>query len=214
MTTAVKAFIDRLAQLRLPHVFNPYNEICRYHDIKDAPSVRRTNLEKVLAAAVRDPIDSLWIARDLGYLGGRRTGLALTDEIHLETYSQLIGSRSLKKATTGPVVSERTAKYIWSALSLLNSRVFLWNVFPFHPYQAGWQLTNRAHTRQEVALALPLLEEIVHLLNPRIVVAIGLDAQRVLSTVGVNAEAVRHPSHGGSRKFAVGIAKIYAAQLG
>jgi len=32
--------------------------------------------------------NTIWMGRDLGYRGGRRTGLALTDEAHLPLFSR------------------------------------------------------------------------------------------------------------------------------
>lgn len=111
-----EAFVDRLADLHFDGVFNPYAEACNYHDEMDAPAIRRRNLSLVLEAALSGGIDSLWIARDLGYRGGRRTGLALTDEVHLGAHAQLLGAPPLVRATKGPVVAERTAAVIWKAL--------------------------------------------------------------------------------------------------
>ena len=61
---------------------------CLWHfDGPDAPAIRRSNLGLVLEAALAGGISSLWIARDLGHRGGRRTGLALTDEVHLPAHA-------------------------------------------------------------------------------------------------------------------------------
>ena len=54
-----------------------------------SPARRRRNLEIALHAAIDAKVGTIWIARDIGYRGGRRTGLALTDEPHLDRFSQL-----------------------------------------------------------------------------------------------------------------------------
>ena len=107
------AFVDALAAIHLEDVFNPYSDRCQLHDRADAPQRRRANLLAVVKAAAEDGIDSVWIARDLGYRGGRRTGLPLTDEIHLQTFSDFYGGLTLSRATKGPPVAERTAAIIW-----------------------------------------------------------------------------------------------------
>jgi hypothetical protein len=66
------AFIDALAALRFSDTFNPYTDACPDHDGVDAPHIRRENLRLVLEAALAGGVDSIWIARDLGYRGGRR----------------------------------------------------------------------------------------------------------------------------------------------
>ena len=84
-------FIDALTGLRSRHAFNPYTDACEDQDAADAPAVRRRNLRLVLGAATATGVNSIWVARDLGYRGGRRTGLALTDEAHLGAHARLFG---------------------------------------------------------------------------------------------------------------------------
>jgi hypothetical protein len=67
----------------------------------------------MLNAAASTEIDALWIGRDLGYRGGRRTGLALTDDVHLSIHVTR-WNISVQWATTGSMVAERTAAVIWS----------------------------------------------------------------------------------------------------
>jgi hypothetical protein len=50
----------------------------------------------------------MWIARDLGYRGGRRTGVPLADDVHLPLVGQLLGGVELQRATKGPLIAERT----------------------------------------------------------------------------------------------------------
>jgi hypothetical protein len=73
-----KSFVAALAETRLPSVFNPYSDVCPIHDRIDAAKLRRRNLERFLDAALDVRVDTMWIARDLGYRGGRRTGVPLT----------------------------------------------------------------------------------------------------------------------------------------
>lgn len=195
-------FIESLAALRFEHAFNPYADACPDQDGDNAPAIRRTNLALVLEAALAMGTDSVWIARDLGYRGGRRTGLALTDEVHLSAHSKLYGSLPLARATRGPVVAERTATVIWQVLRSVNRPVFLWNVFPLHPHAAGDPFSNRCHTRSEREACRPILVWLLEALRPKTVFAIGRDAQSALQDLRVSAEPVRHPSYGGHREFA------------
>jgi hypothetical protein len=205
--------VDELATLRFENVFNPYRERCAQYDLTDAPNIRRRNLERVLAAAMSGGVDSIWIARDLGYRGGRRTGLALTDEHHLACYMAVLGTPPLTRATFGPAMSERTATVIWQALRLLSRRVFLWNVFPLHPYEPGAPMTNRCHTRSERLACRSLLVRLLGALKSQSVVAIGRDAHAALTESGIDAAIVRHPSHGGQTEFRIGLATHYGVSL-
>jgi hypothetical protein len=207
--TEADTFVSRIAALSFDCAFNPYAEACADHDRADAPAIRRRNLSLVLDAAITQGVDSLWIARDLGYRGGRRTGLALTDEVHLAAHARLFGALPLARATKGPAVAERTATIIWQVLKSLDRPIFLWNVFPLHPHERGDPMSNRCHTRTERQECRPVLMWLLDTLQPKTVVAIGRDAQLALAELDVEADKVRHPSYGGQAEFIAGAHALY-----
>lgn len=206
---AVDDFVSQLAALEFESAFNPYAQACSDHDEVDAPAIRRRNLSLVLEAAITIGVDSLWIARDLGYRGGRRTGLALTDEVHLVAHANLLNSAPLARSTRGPAVAERTAKVIWQALGSVQRPIFLWNVFPLHPFEPGDPMSNRCHTRAERHACRPLLAWLLETLQPKSVMAIGRDAQAALADLDIAAWQVRHPSYGGQAEFLAGVRTHY-----
>lgn len=208
-----KSFLDALTQLRFDNAFNPYVETCPDHDERDAASVRRRNLELVLKSALTGGVHSLWIGRDLGYRGGRRTGLALTDDVHLHSHAKLMKTPPLFRATKGPAVAERTAAVVWQSLRALDRPVFLWNVFPLHPHAPGDAMTNRCHSRAERLACSPLLVWLIESLKPERIVAIGRDAQAALDDLGIPATGVRHPSYGGQVEFVDGLESVYNTRL-
>jgi hypothetical protein len=203
-------FVDSLKMIKFDHVFNPYSDRCQVHDLNNAPDLRAAALLKMLRAAAKAEIDAIWIGRDLGYRGGRRTGLALTDDVHLCTHAIRWDLR-VKRATTGPIVAERTAAVIWTMLSQVSVPIFLWNVFPFHPHKADQPFTNRAHTRREQAFGEEFLAQLIGMLRPRRLVAIGNDAAHVAHQFAGRVEVihVRHPSYGGQRDFIHQIRRLY-----
>lgn len=203
-------FVERLAACRFSSVFNPYTDECLEHDGDNAAEIRRKNLSQVLSAALENGVDSLWIARDLGYRGGRRTGLALTDELHLDAHAKLFGVAQLARSTKGPALAERTATVIWQAVAQIERPVFFWNVFPFHPHEAGDPMSNRCHTREEREACAPLLSWLIEELKPKSILAIGRDAQIALADAGIEATQVRHPSYGGQAEFKAGVLAHYA----
>lgn len=202
-------FVSELSAMQMPSVFNPWSDRCAVHDRRDAAGRRRDNLERVLEAALDARVETIWIARDLGYRGGRRTGVPLTDEVHLDHAGVLMGGISLERATQGPIVAERTAAIVWRVLTRIGQPVMLWNVFPFHPHEAGDPLSNRCHTRSERESTWPLLQALVEMIRPKRIVAIGRDAYLALDEIGVPTSAVRHPSYGGQRDFIAGMFGIY-----
>lgn len=204
------SFVDHISSLNFENAFNPYSDEDADNDLPGAAATRRDNLRKVIGSSMETGVDSMWIARDLGYRGGRRTGLALTDEMHLQAHAAMMGVNELSRSTGGPAVSERTARVVWDMLSVVNRKVFLWNVFPLHPHDAGAPMSNRNHKRSERHATRFLMEWLVDTLRPRQLVAIGRDAQSALAELGFQAACVRHPSYGGQTEFIEGVSNLYA----
>jgi hypothetical protein len=203
-------FASSLKAARFENVFNPYRDRCDVHDVDDAPDRRSKALLGMLRAAACTEVDALWIGRDLGYRGGRRTGLALTDDVHLSVHATR-WNISVERATTGVMVAERTAAVIWSMLARVNVPVFLWNVFPFHPHEPNNPFTNRSHSSQERKIGEAILAELIVILRPRRLVGIGNDAAQTASRLAGPGGfvQVRHPSYGGQRDFVNQIGCLY-----
>lgn len=203
-------FVSSLSALKFENVFNPYSDRCTVHDLADAPSRRAEALLGMLNAASSVEVNALWIGRDLGYRGGRRTGLALTDDVHLSLHAAR-WNVAAQRATMGSMIAERTAAVIWSMLVSVTAHVFLWNVFPLHPHEPGDPFTNRSHNPRERAIGEAILAELILILRPRRLVGIGNDAAKTASRVAelVEVVQVRHPSYGGQREFVSQIGCLY-----
>lgn len=195
-------FVDAVSHMKFEDAFNPYADRCPVHDAPSAPTIRAKVLKRMLEAAVEVEIDALWIGRDLGYRGGRRTGLALTDDIHIQAHTARWGI-SAERPTKGEVVAERTAAIIWGVLSRIEARIFLWNVFPLHPHEPHDPFTNRSHNSRERSAGEEVLLQLIGLLKPRRIVAIGNDAAYATYRVtgACDIVQVRHPSYGGQVQF-------------
>lgn len=208
-----QTFVDRLANVRISSAFNPYSDRCEVFDLVDGAAIRRRNLEAVLAARRAANTDSIWFGRDLGYRGGRRTGLALTDEVWMFSGAfALEAGTKIARATHGSALAERTAAVIWSVIKRLQTPPMLWNAFPLHPHEPSSPFTNRAHSmkeRRETAWAIEALVDRFE--NPRLI-AIGNDASKALSDLGFSHQTVRHPSYGGQRDFVEAMEKMHGLE--
>lgn len=208
MPSTATDFVTELSKLKFENVFNPYSDICLKSDKENAHAIRQSNLRRALEA-VHGRKCSLWVARDLGYRGGRRTGLALTDEPNLHRSAEMFGVGAFERATVDSTVAERTASTVWDMQARTGDLTFMWNVFPLHPHDPGEPFTNRSHSRAEAAACRDLFLGLFAMLAPVRVVAIGADAARSLAGMGIEARPVRHPSYGGERAFRAGMAEIY-----
>ena len=212
-------FVEKLEQLRFDNTFNPYSDQCGVQDLEDAPRHRSEALLKILkAASVKAASDEgidLWVGLALGYRGGRRTGLAFTDDVHFCEHVKRWGL-SIERPSRGSV-AEQTARTVWEVLSSIERPVFLWNVFPLHPHELGNPRSNRKLTTPEREKGEELLSDVICLLVPCRLIAIGNDAHvAARRTVGrlhcqheVEILKARHPSFGGKKDFKAGMRKIY-----
>jgi len=141
--------VTALSRIRLGSAFNPYADRCPEHDRYDAAHIRRRNLVRYLKGALDVRVDTMWIARDVGYRSGRRTGLPITDELRLERAAAMMGGVDLDRATLGPAIAERTSTVVWDMLGLIGEPILLWNAFPLHLHEAKNPFSNRGHTRAE-----------------------------------------------------------------
>ncbi len=205
-----KNFIEILRAYRNDKVFNPYADKCEIHDKYDAEKIRVKNLTNILESFENIGVESIWIGRDLGHRGGRRTGIALTDEAHLHS-AKLRWKASLSQATKGAPFAERTALNIWSVLNYIEEEIFMWNVFPFHPHEENNSLTNRSHTAKERDDGIEILSDLIELLHPKRLVAIGNDAHKCALKIFPSSSTykVRHPSYGGEKDFIKQICDLY-----
>ncbi|MBB5411037.1 hypothetical protein HDG34_004994 [Paraburkholderia sp. HC6.4b] len=205
----IEELIEMIVDVNLDNVFNPYTDVCPLHDDASSPTVRRDNLMAFMRAVENRGTESIWFGRDLGYRGGRRTGLALTDEGNLTALVRTYGCRSVRKATSTGAVAERTATEIWKMIEALPSAPFLWNAFPFHPHKPDEPMTNRCFNAAELKATRHILDGVLSWLKPCTVIGLGNDAVRVLDTLGVKAQYIRHPSYGGQADFMRGVCEIF-----
>ena len=148
-----------------------------------ASALRRGRLAAYLDSRREAPI--LLVGEAAGYRGARVSGIPFTSE------RQLTG--------TGPAEASATIVHRTLAELGLAEDVLLWNVVPTHP---GTPTANRRPTLAEADAGRRYLERLA---RGRRVVAVGRLAQAV-----TGAPYVRHPAHGGARRFRDGLIESLA----
>jgi uracil-DNA glycosylase len=97
---------------------------------------------------------------------------------------------------------------VWETIRNIDPLPLLWNAFPFHPFHTGRPESNRVPDASELDLGASFIEMLVRLFSIERVVAIGNQAATSLSRLAISHEKLRHPSMGGKKKFADGMARL------
>ena len=60
-----ESFINKLTKIKLNSVFNPYTDVCKLTDLKNAHEIRKNNLLSYFKS-MEGNVESIWFGRDLG----------------------------------------------------------------------------------------------------------------------------------------------------
>lgn len=197
----VEDFVERLSVARIGSTFNFYADRVDGLDVADACVRRQANLLEHLTAR-EGRCRFMLVGEAPGYNGARWSGVAFTDE------------RSLgpeRRSSTRPQgFREPSATILGGALRDLglDEVTVRWNAVPLHPHGPGRPLTNRKPTEEERVAGLEFLEELVSIMQPERVLAVGRVAERSLP----EATYVRHPARGGATIFRAQMRDLLGAE--
>jgi hypothetical protein len=200
---------ELLMSYRGDGVFNQYRDTDPHLDRPNGAAVRWSNLCHYLEAFARARY--VLVGEAAGYAGCRFSGIPFTCEMQLVGPERLSWTSGLEDhlaptSAREALWVERSAVMVWGALRARTDCV-LWNAFPWHPFGDGGPLTNRAPGR-DLGDGLNVLRCFLGLFPSARPIAIGRVAERALAQIGVSAPYIRHPSHGGKKKFTAGVAAL------
>jgi len=183
-------------------LFNFYQRCDLEVDLPGADQIRQKNLHHYLQSFSERP-SVLVVGEAPGWRGCRFSGVPFTSQAQLLS-GDLPFTGRLSGCVSSPL-NESTATVFWQVMRPYHPRFLVWNCVPLHPHRPGILLSNRALDRHEITCYHPILREMIALLAPRQVVAVGRAAQYALDAIVGPAVYVRHPSHGGATPFKEGI---------
>jgi uracil-DNA glycosylase len=183
-------------------LFNPYASAHPGADLASACRIRRANLRGYLDSfPARPPL--LVVGEAPGPKGCGFSGVPFTSEQQL--CSGALPFSGKQSSTAALPHHERTAGIFWEVMAGHFPRCFIWNAVPLHPHLPGDPFSLRRPCAAEMKAFAPLLSELIALLQPEGIVAVGRVAEQALLGIGQSCHYVRHPSHGGMTAFRTGM---------
>ncbi|MFA6955254.1 MAG: uracil-DNA glycosylase [Thermoanaerobaculia bacterium] len=191
----------------------PSNAHNQYAGRSRGASIRRENLALYLSQMMQRRPEMLLVGEAPSHRGCRLTGIPFMSETIMlrgVARAELFGpSHGYGKATTGAGLStEASATMVWETIGPIRPTPLLWNAFPFHPHRPDDPRSNRPPTALELEIGKQFVVELVSLFRIDVVVAVGNRARDSLTSLRIEHAHVRHPSMGGKREFAAGIARL------
>jgi uracil-DNA glycosylase len=188
--------------------FNPYLGFDPSVDRPGADRIRRENLHRYLESFNAWP-EALVIGEAPGWRGCRFSGVPFTSEAQLDGRLPFCGERS---SLGDRAHREASATIFWQVMQNFHPRFLVWNSLPLHPHRQGQPLSNRTPAPAEIRQAEATLSNLVTLLQPHWVVALGLRAASAAQHLGLAATQARHPGHGGAAAFRAGMEAVFGSQ--
>lgn len=171
-----------------------------------------SNLEFFLSVLLKQKPTVFLVGEASGYNGCYLSGIPFTSE-------DVIKNNKFFKSKIGEIVTstikpqkESSSTIVWQTLENLNIMPLMWNAFPFHPFKAGVELSNRSPNKNELELGKKYLELLLReFTSINVMGAIGNHAYNSLEEMNLPIKIIkiRHPANGGKLEFVKGVKKCH-----
>ena len=169
--------------------------------------IRRHNLKLYLNIMKEINPSILLLGEAPGYKGCRLTGIPFTSErvLYDKDFFKNQGFSFINNLNE--LESEISATIVWNELENYDVKPLIWNIFPFHPHEAGKIKTNRTPAKTELIIGKEFLKELLDIFNIKKIIALGRKPESQISDLGVDFVYIRHPANGGKKMFSEGLKK-------
>ncbi len=179
-------------------LFNFFSQINENLDRADAAERRRQNLFNYLSSF--DALPTILIVGEApGWKGCRFSGVPFTSEAQLA--SNKLPFKGAPTSVFLTPLSELSASCFWKGMQAFHPNFLVWNGIPYHPHHPNNPTSNRPISRKELRIYIHILAQVVHILQPQYILAVGLKAAFCLDDLSLPYISIRHPSHGGNMQF-------------
>ena len=107
----------------------------------------------------------------------------------------------------GPPYTSQSATVFWDVMARYydDPGFLVWDLVPLHPHKQNRLLTVRTPRSPEIRCFSRVLAEVVRIVAPDTIIAVGRKAEQGLNMLGLHCCYVRHPARGGRDLFRRGI---------
>lgn len=167
--------------------------------------IRRENLRLYLNKMTEIKPTKLLLGEAPGYKGCGITGIAFSSE-RILTENEFFKDQGFRCINKHPKIeSEISATIVWNELENYPSKPLIWNIFPFHPHTKTDKRTNRTPNKEELAIGVEFLIELLKIYEIDKIIALGRKSESKIKDFGYEYVYLRHPANAGKNKFVSGI---------
>lgn len=200
MSTKIDGLVKRLALTDAGKtLFNPYNELIKTTDDRNAPGIRQQNLRLYLKSHAKLKTKTLWVYITPTFEEARRSGVPLANSSSFKDVEEMLNTkRPFEKATrrkrkpNGSPISTN----LWSIASSLECNPVIWPAIPFYPHKKDSLSKKRTPKKDEIEKYGWVLKKMVEIYNPKTILAIGKSTKEALDMLEIKSKYVPHPRMG------------------
>lgn len=192
MISKIDELISKLASTKTEeNLFNPYNQICKNHDISTAPGLRQGNLRIYLDKHLQNKTDEIWFIDTVDYFSTKISGVPLVEINNYAKVEKILGiSEHFERANKNGIVNgvNHTITKIWDLIASQTKPVLIWNVFPFYAHNPKDIAIKRTPTDEEFINNKEFVHLLMDIYKPKNISSINQRTKEVLGLLNIKSK--------------------------